>query len=104
MTNYPGGQPGYPPVYGCQQMAPPQTSGLSVAGMVLGILTLLGFWIPIGAVVLGVLAVALSGAGMAQTSKPGYAGRGMAITGLVCGIVGLGPSLIFMIALPRPAP
>jgi hypothetical protein len=75
-----------------------RTSGMSVAGMVLGILTLVGFWVPIGSVILGVIAVALSGAGMAQTGKPGYSGRGMAITGLVCGIIGLIPSVIFMIA------
>jgi hypothetical protein len=78
--------------------APTRTSGMSVAGMVLGIITLVGFWIPIGSVILGVLAVALSGAGMAQTGKPGYSGRGMAITGLVCGIVGLIPSVLFMVA------
>ena len=77
--------------------APMRTSGMSVAGMVLGIITLVGFWIPIGSVILGVLAVALSGAGISQTGKPGYSGRGMAITGLVCGIVGLVPSVIFMI-------
>lgn len=93
---YPPSQPQYPAAYPLQ--APMRTSGMSVAGMVLGILTLVGFWVPIGSVILGVIAVALSGAGMAQTGKPGYSGRGMAITGLVCGIIGLIPSVIFMIA------
>jgi hypothetical protein len=79
-------------------MPMPRNSGLSVAGMVLGILTLVGFWVPIGSVLLGVLAVVLSGAGIAQTGKPGVTGRGMAITGLVCGIIGLIPSVIFMVA------
>ena len=82
-----------------QQVPPQKTSGMAVAGMVLGIITLIGWWIPIGSVVIGALAVALSGVGMAQTSNPasGYTGRGLAITGLVCGIVGLVPSVIFMI-------
>ena len=98
---YPQNQPQYPATYppqGAPYAAPMRNSGLSVAGMVLGILTLVGFWIPIGSVILGVLAVALSGAGIAQTGKLGWSGRGMAITGLVCGIVGLIPSVIFMIA------
>jgi hypothetical protein len=98
-VTYPQSQPQYSAPYSQQgQVLPMRTSGMSVAGMVLGILTLVGFWIPIGSVILGVIAVALSGAGIAQTGKPGYSGRGMAVTGLVCGIVGLIPSVIFMIA------
>ena len=84
----------YPPPAPMQQ----KTSGMAVAGMVLGIVTIVGFWIPIASVLLGALAVALSGVGMAQTNNPAYSGRGLAITGLVCGIVGLVPSVIFMIA------
>lgn len=99
-VTYPQSRPQYPAAYPQQApyAMPLRNSGLSVAGMVLGILTLVGFWVPIGAVVMGVLAVALSGAGIAQTAKPGWSGRGMAVTGLVCGIVGLVPSVLFMIA------
>lgn len=90
-------QPQYQGPY--QQMPQQKTSGMAIAGMVLGIITLVGWWIPIGSVVIGALAVALSGVGMAQTSNPasGFTGRGLAITGLVCGIIGLVPSVIFMI-------
>ena len=96
---YAGGYPQQAPFPGPMVAMPMlRTSGLGVAGMVLGILTLVGFWVPIGSVVLGVLALALSGAGISQTAKPGYSGRGMAITGLVCAVVGLVPSVVFMIA------
>ena len=92
--------PNEPQFQGPYQPMPQQrTSGMAIAGMVLGIITIVGWWIPVGSVLLGALAVALSGVGMAQTSNPasGYSGRGLAITGLVCGIVGLVPSVIFMI-------
>ena len=58
------------------QEPPPHTSGLSIAALVLG---LLGIW---------PLAIIFGGIGISQT-KPGrnVSGRGMAIAGLVLGIV-----------------
>ena len=58
------------------QEPPPHTSGLSIAALVLG---LLGIW---------PLAIIFGGIGLSQT-KPGrnVSGRGMAIAGLVLGIV-----------------
>jgi hypothetical protein len=86
-------QPGYPmaayPVL--------RTSGLAVAGMVVGILALVGFWIPVADLLLGFLAIGLSWAGIVQGGKPGYTGRGMGIAGLVCGILGVIPAIVVML-------
>lgn len=100
-----GPVPQYPPqpysAYAAQPypMAYPmlRTSGLAVAGMVVGIVALLGFWIPIADLVLGVTAIGLSWAGIVQCGKPGYQGKGMAIAGLVCGILGVIPGVVVML-------
>ncbi|WIY05387.1 DUF4190 domain-containing protein [Amycolatopsis mongoliensis] len=88
----------YPAAYGVPMPMPMlRTSGLCVAGMVVGILALLGFWIPVGDVLMGLLAIGLSWAGLAQAAKPGFAGRGMGVAGLVCGIIAMIPAIIFMV-------
>jgi hypothetical protein len=69
-------------------------SGLAVAGMIFGIIALLGFWIPFGDIAFSGLAVLLSILGFVQVNKGQHGGRGMAITGLVCGIIGLIPAII----------
>ena len=74
-----------------------RTSGLCVAGMVVGILALLGFWIPFGDVLMGLLAIGLSWAGMTQAARPGFTGRGMGIAGLICGGIAMIPAIIFMV-------
>jgi hypothetical protein len=74
-----------------------RTSGMAVAGMVIGILALIGFWIPIADLLLGFLAIGLSWAGIVQCGKPGYSGKGMAIAGLVCGILGVIPAIVIML-------
>jgi len=74
-----------------------RTSGLAVAGMVLGILALVGFWIPFADLLLGFLAIGLSWAGIVQSGKPGYTGHGMAVAGLICGILGVLPAIIVML-------
>ncbi|MEV6879611.1 DUF4190 domain-containing protein [Amycolatopsis sp. NPDC051128] len=83
--------------YGAQPYPMLRTSGLAVAGMVIGILALIGFWIPIADLLLGFLAIGLSWAGIVQCGKPGYSGKGMAIAGLVCGIIGVIPAIVIML-------
>ncbi|MEU0788792.1 DUF4190 domain-containing protein [Amycolatopsis sp. NPDC005961] len=85
----------YPAVAGPYPML--RTSGLCVAGMIVGILALLGFWIPFGDVLMGLLAIGLSWAGMAQAAKPGFTGRGMGVAGLVCGIIAMIPAIIVVV-------
>ena len=88
----PGGQYGGQYGYG----GPPpqqQGNGFAVAGMVLGILAVLFAFIPflgvVFGVLLGVLGAIFGGLGIARAGQPGRGGRGMAIAGLVLGIIGL---------------
>jgi hypothetical protein len=82
-------QPTHPPHTGQYQPAPPVkgSNGLATAGFVLGLLGLLGSWIPVlnvVGIILGVLGVILAGIGLAK-SKRANAGKGLAIAGIVCG-------------------
>jgi hypothetical protein len=79
MAQYPN--PGFPPG-NYQPMPPPRTSGAAIASLILGIL---------GCVPLltGVLAVILGMIGLGATKKPGVGGRGLAIAGLVLGLLSI---------------
>ncbi|MFJ1760237.1 DUF4190 domain-containing protein [Amycolatopsis sp. NPDC088138] len=74
-----------------------RTSGTAVAGMVIGIVALVLFWVPFLDLLLGFLAIGLSWAGMIQGDRPGYTGKGMAIAGLLCGIIAVIPALVIML-------
>lgn len=74
-----------------------RTSGMAVAGMVIGIVALVTFWVPFVDLLLGFLAIGLSWAGMVQGGRPGYTGKGMGIAGLVCGIIAVIPALVVMV-------
>ena len=104
-------QPQPYPAYGVQPYAQPyaaqpygmaaypmlRTSGVAVAGMVIGIIALFTFWVPFFDLLMGFLAIGLSWAGMVQCGKPGYSGKGMAIAGLICGILAVIPALVIML-------
>lgn len=83
---------GYPP--------PPQQpgNGMGVGGFVTGLLGLIFCWFPWLGIVLSIIGVALGGVGLSQGKKRG-APTGLAIAGLVCGIIGLAVSLVFIIAV-----
>ncbi len=74
---YPTG--GYPPPYG-----PPRTSGAAIASLVLGILGICP--LPL---VGGLIAVILGVVGLGTTGKPNTKGRGLAIAGVVLGLLSL---------------
>jgi hypothetical protein len=61
---------------------------LAVGGFVCGLLGLLFCWIPVFGVILALVGVSLSGAGM-SAAKRMHASNGLAIAGLVCGIIGV---------------
>jgi hypothetical protein len=67
--------------------APKGSNGLAVAGFVLGLLGLLGSFIPvvnIGAIIFAVIGIALAAVGLFR-SKTARAGKGLAIAGLILG-------------------
>jgi hypothetical protein len=100
-------QPGYPPPqgapYGYYQQQPSAVAqpgnGLGVAGGVCGIVAVVLCWIPFVdylSVVLGALAIIFGALGIRNANARGGGGKGMAITGLVTGIVALVISVLFL--------
>ncbi|MFT4187325.1 MAG: DUF4190 domain-containing protein [Aeromicrobium sp.] len=80
-----------PPVGGSRRPEPSgqSSNGLATAGFVLSLIGLLLCWIPIVnflGILLGVLGVVLAGVGLAASKKRG-AGKGLAIVGVVLGIL-----------------
>jgi hypothetical protein len=73
--------------------------GLSVAAMVLGILAIVFFWVPFAGWIVGVLAIVLGAVAVSQANKKPeeYGGKGMAITGLVLGIIQVSLWLLFFL-------
>lgn len=72
-----------------------RTSGLAIASLVCGILSLVLFWIPWLGFLLGIVAIIFGGVATSQIRRdPDLGGRGMAIAGLVCGIIGVAIWLI----------
>ena len=62
-----------------------RTSGLAIASLACGIV---GLVIPFLGIILGILGIVFGVAAMSQTGRdPSLGGRGMAIAGLVCGVV-----------------
>lgn len=70
--------PNYPP-------AQPKTNGKSIASLVLGILSIM---IPYGGFLLGILAIIFSSLSFKDIKRTNEQGKGLAVAGLVCGIVG----------------
>jgi hypothetical protein len=65
-----------------QPIQPPRTSGAAIASLILGILGCIPF-------LTGILAVILGAVGLSATKKPNVGGRGLAIAGLVLGLVSI---------------
>jgi hypothetical protein len=74
----------------------PGQNGMALAGMVLGIIGVAGFWIPFVGFVCAILAIIFSAIGMAKAKHVGGAGKGKAVAGLVMGIAAI---VILLIAV-----
>jgi hypothetical protein len=84
-----GQQQAYPPPHYAQQYPQPKTgNGKAVAGLVLGILAIVFFWTSIFDIIFIALGIIFGILGMKEANRIGGAGRGMAVSGLVCAIVG----------------
>lgn len=64
---------------------PPQTNGKSIAALVLGILAVV---IPYVGFIIGIVAIVIASMSFKEIKRTGDRGYGMAVAGLVCGIVG----------------
>jgi hypothetical protein len=64
------------------------TNGPAVASLVVGIIALLTGFFPFVGLVLGIIAIACAWLGFQRAAQTGGSGRGMAIAGLVLGIIG----------------
>jgi hypothetical protein len=84
---YPGQQYPYPPPYATQYPPPKTGNGKAIAGLVLGILAILFCWTSILDIVLVALGLIFGFLGIGEARRTG-SGRRMAITGVVCALVG----------------
>ncbi|MBA7609423.1 hypothetical protein ES703_16614 [subsurface metagenome] len=72
-----------------------RTRALAIASMVCGIFSV--FLAPLLGFILGIIAIVFGAVAIRQIRKdPNLGGRGMAIAGLVCGIVGVAGWVIFI--------
>lgn len=89
-----GGQP--PPQQGAQ------SNGPAIAALVCGILALVLSWIPVInvlSVILGIVAIVTGIMGIRRAGSPGIGQKGLAIGGLVTGVIALLLSLLILIGL-----
>jgi hypothetical protein len=94
-TNEPAPHGAYNP-YG----APPsQGNGMAVAGLVLGILAVVLFFLTWPAWLLGILGIIFGALGMSKAKRIGGKGKGMGMAGLICGVIGLLVSIIWTVWL-----
>jgi hypothetical protein len=78
-----------------------ETNGIAIAAGVCGIIAVVLCWIPFIdylSIVLGVLAIIFGVLGVRRADAYG-SGRGMAITGIVCGSVGLAIAFLFLLLI-----
>lgn len=77
-------------------------NGIGVAAGVCGIIALALCWIPFVdyvSVVLGIIAIVLGSLGVRRANVFGGSGKAMAVTGIVCGIIGLAIALIVLLLI-----
>ena len=88
----------YPPTPpGTGGTATGQTNGLAVAGMICGILGLVLFWTVWIGIILGVLGIIFGALGRSRANSMGGTGRGMAMTGIITGAIGVVAAIIFIV-------
>lgn len=83
-----------------QQQAP-QKKGMAIAGMILGIGSIILFWLSWIALIIGIVGLVLSIIGLNKAKKDpaNYGGRGMAIAGIICSVIGILIVVIMLVFL-----
>jgi hypothetical protein len=80
-----------------QQPAARPGAGLAITALIFGILALLLFWTVVGGVVFGIIALILGPIASGRAKRGVSAGRGMAITGAILGLIGLIASVAIIV-------
>jgi len=75
--------------------APSRTNGLAVASLVLGILALVLFFTIVFPIILGILAVIFGAIGLGKANQ-GAEHKGLAIAGMILGVLGIGAMILFV--------
>ncbi|HEY2223367.1 DUF4190 domain-containing protein [Actinomycetospora sp.] len=85
---------------GAQALPPPKPkNGMGVAALVFGILAVLTFWLPIVGLVLGLIAVVFGVVGRGRVRAQRATNGGMALTGLILGLLVFLVNAVLSIAL-----
>ncbi|MBE9913567.1 DUF4190 domain-containing protein [Paenibacillus donghaensis] len=79
-------------------MQPPQTNGKAITALVLGIISIVILWL--GAI-LGILAIIFASLALKDIKRRHQGGRGLAIGGLVCGIVSIVLYVFLLFIVPN---
>ena len=78
---------------------PKPKNGMGVAALVFGILAVLTFWLPIVGLVLGLLAIVFGVIGRGRVRKMQATNGGVALTGLILGVLVFIVNIVLSIAL-----
>lgn len=78
---------------------PGVTNGLAIAGMVLGISSVVLFWLSWIATIIGIVGLVLSLVGLSKSKQIGGVGRGMATAGVATSAVGIVASIILLVVV-----
>jgi hypothetical protein len=76
-----------------------QTNGLAIAGMVVGIASVVLFFLSWIATIIAIVGLILSLVGYSKANKLGGIGRGMAVAGIVTSSVGIVASIVTLIVV-----
>jgi hypothetical protein len=95
MSTFPS-MPPPPPAPTAEQ--PMTSNGLAVAGMILGICSIIFCWWGIATLAMVVLALTFSGVALKNVNTKGAPNKGMAIAGLATGVVGFIAYFIFAVS------
>lgn len=71
-------------------------SGMAVAALILGILSIPAILIPILAFILGILAIVLGAVAKSQVKRNGMSNSGQAMAGIICGAIGVAGAIVIV--------
>lgn len=79
--------PPYPPAYGPRPQSP--RNGVGIAALICGVLAIVTVWTLVGGIILGIVSIVLGGIGHSRARKGQATNGGLAIAGIVLGVVAL---------------